>query len=197
MTADERKESTSFKVRRSLSRLALAFAALGLGAALLVGSPDGRFAGFMVMALGGTVPLVLGPATLRKYGGIAAAIGIAGVMVLAGSVASSPYRTKARIQAVYDLATRYTEASAAYRERTKSWPARVADLEVPRKPRTVASVETGSNGTITFVLSFPPVKGRTLTFAPTGGKKPTAWTCISTGIEEAYLPAACREKQQR
>lgn len=179
-------------VRRSLSQLALAFAALGFVAALLVGSPDGRFAGFMVMALGGTLPLVIGPANLRKYGGIAAAIGIIGVMVLAGTVESSPYRTKARINAVYDLATRYTEASAAYRERTKAWPARVTDLEVPRKPRTVTSVALETDGTITFVLSFPPVKDGTLSFAPSGGKGPIVWTCSGTGIAEAYLPDACR-----
>lgn len=192
MTADDRKESTSFKVRRSLSQLALTFAALGCCAALLVGSPDGRFAGFMVMALGGTLPLVIGPTDLRKYGGIAAAIGIAGVMVLAGSMESSPYRTKARIQAVYDLAARYTEASAAYHERTKGWPALVADLEVPRKPRTVTSVALGADGTITFVLSFPPVKDGTLSFAPSGGKGPIVWTCSGTGIEVAYLPGPCR-----
>ena len=193
MAEGKEQESASLKVRRSLSQLALAFAVLGLIAGIAVSSPDGRFAGLAVMALGGAVPLVIGPTDLRKYGALSAAIGIAGVMVLAGTVESSPYRTRARIQAVHELAMRYCEASGAYHQRTKAWPTRVADLEVPRKPRTVTSIALNTDGTISFVLSFPPVKEGTLMFTPSGGSAPAAWTCRASGIAEAYLPVICRE----
>lgn len=194
MAAEKNKESTSFKVRRSLSQLALAFAALGLIAGLAVMSPDGRFFGFAVMALGGAVPIVIGPSHLRKYGALAAVAGTIGVMVLAGTVESSPYRTKARLQAVYDTGIQYCEASAEHRTRTKAWPSGAAGLTVPKKPRTATSVSFGQEGVITFVLSFPPVKDGALVFTPSGGTAPITWTCRGRDIPEVYLPAECREK---
>jgi len=194
MAEQEQQEGTSFKVRRSLTQLSLAFAVIGLIAGVAVMSPDGRFAGLALMALCGAVPLVIGPSNLRKYGAFAAVVGTIGVILLAGSGESSPYRNKARTQAVYDVAVQYCEASAAYRLRAKSWPAGVADLNVPKKPRTVTSVSFGADGSITFVLSFPPVKDSTLVFTPSGGNAAITWTCRGGSIPEAYLPAACRER---
>jgi len=194
MTADENKESTSFKARRSLSQLSLAFAVIGLVGGIAVMSPDGRFAGLALMALCGAVPVIIGPSNLRKYGALAAVVGTIGVILLAGSGESSPYRNKARIQAVYDVGVQYCEAAAAHRQRTKAWPAGVAELAVPKKPRTVTSVAFGSDGSITFVLSFPPVKDSTLVFTPSGASAPITWTCRGSSIPAALLPEACREK---
>ena len=53
MTGDNMTEIASLKTRRSISQLALAFAGVGLLFGMLVMSPDGRFAGFMIMAVGG------------------------------------------------------------------------------------------------------------------------------------------------
>jgi len=194
MAADEKQESTSLKVRRSLSQLALAFAVLGFCFGIAVMSPDGRFAGLAMMALGGVVPLVIGPSNLRKYGALAAAVGTVGVILLAGSGESSLYRTKARVQAVYELGVEYCEASADHRQRTNAWPSGVAGLAVPKKPRTVASVSFGTDGSITFVLSFPPVKDGALVFTPSSVNAPIAWTCRGRNIPVVHLPAACREK---
>jgi len=194
MAGQEERESTSFKVRRSLSQLALAFAVLGFIAGIAVMSPDGRFAGLAVMALCGAVPLIIGPTNLRKYGALAAAVGTIGVILIAGSGESSLYRTKARIQAVHEAGVGYCEASAAHRQRNKAWPAGVAGLTVPKKPRTVTSVSFGTDGSITFVLSFPPVKDGALVFTPSGVNAPVAWTCRGNNIPAAFLPAACREK---
>lgn len=194
MAADKKQESTSFKLRRSLSQLALAFAALGLVAGIAVMSPDGRFAGLAVMALCGAVPLVIGPPDLRKYGALAAVVGTIGVILLAGSGESSLYRTRARMQAVHELGVQYCETSAGHRQRTNAWPAGVAALAVPKKPRTVTSVTFGTDGSITFIFSFPPVKDGTLVFIPSGANAPITWTCRGNNIPEAYLPAACREK---
>ena len=194
MAAEENKESTSFKVRRSISQLALAFAAIGLIAGIAVMSPEGRFAGFSLMALCGAVPLVIGPSNLRKYGALAAAVGTIGVVLLAGSAESSPYRTKARMQAVHEVATQYCEASADHRLRTNAWPSGAAGLAVPKKPRTVSAINFVADGSITFVLSFPPVKDGALVFTPSGVKAPITWTCRGGGIPSAYLPAECREK---
>jgi hypothetical protein len=186
------QESTSLKVRRSLSQLALAFAVIGFIAGIAVMSPDGRFAGFSVMALCGAVPLIIGPPYLRKYGALAAAIGTVGVILLAGSGESSLYRIKARIQAVHELGVGYCEASADHRQRTNAWPSGIAGLTVPKKPRTVASVSFGTDGSITFVLS-PQVKDGALVFTPSGVSAPITWTCRGSNIPSAYLPAACRE----
>ena len=194
MASDEKQESMSFKVRRSISQLALAFAVIGLIAGIAVMSPDGRFAGLSVMALCGAVPLIIGPSNLRKYGALAAVVGTIGVILLAGSGESSPYRTRARMQAVHEVGVLYCEASAGYRTKTNAWPANVADLAVPKKPRTVTSVSFGADGSITFVLSFPPVKDGALVFTPSDVKAPIAWTCRGKDIPAAYLPAACREK---
>jgi hypothetical protein len=194
MAADEKQESTSLKVRRSLSQLALAFAVIGFVAGIAVMSPDGRFAGFSVMALCGAVPLIIGPSNLRKYGALAAAVGTAGVIVIAGSGESSLYRTKARLQAVHEVGISYCEASADHRQRTNAWPAGVAALAVPKKPRTVTSVSFDPDGAITFILSFPPVKDGALVFTPSGVKAPITWTCRGKNIPEAYLPATCKEK---
>jgi hypothetical protein len=194
MVEQEKQESTSLKARRSLSQLSLAFAGLGLIAALAVMSPDGRFAGLSVMALCGAVPLFLGPSNLRKYGALAAVVGTAGVILLAGSGESSVYRTKARIQAVHELGVQYCEASAGHRRRTNAWPSGAAELTVPKKPRTVTSVSFGTGGSITFILSFPPVKDGALVFTPSGAAAPITWTCRGNTIPEAYLPAPCREK---
>jgi hypothetical protein len=193
MAAEYNKESTSLKVKRSVSQLALAFAVLGFIAGLAVMSPDGRFAGFALTALCGAVPLVLGPSDLRKYGALAAVAGTIGVMVLAGTAESSPYRTKARLQAVNEAAAQFCKASAAHRERTKSWPASLAGLEVPKKPRTVTSIALGPDGAITFVLSFPPVKDKALVYTPAGGAPSITWTCRGRDIPAAYLPEACKE----
>ena len=193
MAAEENTESATFKVRRSLSQLALAFAVLGFIAGIAVMSPDGRFAGFAAMALCGAVPLVIGPSDLRKYGALAAVVGAIGVMVLAGTAESSPYRTKARLQAVYDTGALYCEAAAEHRTRTKAWPSGVAGLTVPKKPRTVAAVSFGTDGAITFVLSFPPLKDGALVFTPSRGNAPITWTCRGRDIPAEYLPAACRE----
>jgi hypothetical protein len=193
MVEQERQESTSLKVRRSLSQLALAFAVLGFCFGIAVMSPDGRFAGLAVMALAGAVPLIIGPSGLRKYGAIATVVGTAGVILLAGSGESSPYRTKARIQAVHEVGVRYCEASAGHRQRTNAWPSGIAELGVPKAPRTVRSVSFGPDGSITFVLSFPPVKDGALVFAPSGGA-PIAWTCRGIDIPAAYLPDRCRNK---
>lgn len=195
MVADEKQESTSFKLRRSISQLSLAFAALGFGFGVAVMSPDGRFAGLAVMALCGAVPLVIGPSNLRKYGALAAAVGTVGVMLLAGSGESSPYRTKARIQAVHETGVDYCRASAEHRQRTNAWPSGAAGLAVPKKPRTVTSVSFGTDGAITFVLSFPPVKDGALVFTPSGVRAPIVWTCRGNNIPETYLPAECREKR--
>jgi len=194
MATDEKQESTSFKLRRSISQLSLAFAVLGFMFGIAVMSPDGRFAGFSVMALCGVVPIVIGPNNLRKYGALAAVVGTVGVMVLAGSGESSPYRTKARIQAVHEVAGDYCKASEDHRQRTNVWPSGAAVLAVPKKPRTVTSVVFGADGTITFVLSFPPVKDGSLVFTPVGVKASITWTCRGNNIPEAYLPAECREK---
>ena len=194
MASDERRESTSHKVKRSLSQLMLAFAALGLIGGIAVMSPDGRFAGFSLAALCGTVPLVMGPANLRKYGALAAVAGTIGVMLLAGSGEGSPYRNKARVSAVYEVAQQYCAASAEHRVRTKAWPSDAVGLAVPKKPRTVSSVSFGADGTITFILSFPPVKGGALVFTPARAAEPISWTCMSRDIPGEYLPAACREK---
>jgi len=194
MVEQEEQESTSFKVRRSLSQLSLAFAVLGLIAGIAVMSPDGRFAGLAVMALCGAVPLIIGPSNLRKYGALAAAVGTVGVILLAGSGESSLSRTKARIQAVHEVGVQYCEASAGHRQRTNAWPSGVAGLAVPKKPRTVAAVSFGTDGSITFVLSFPPVKDGALVFTPSGVNEPIIWTCRGSNIPEAHLPAACREK---
>jgi len=192
MAEQEKQSSTSLKVRKALSQLSLTFAGLGLIAGIAVMSPDGRFAGLSVMALCGAVPLIIGPPGLRKYGAIAAVVGTIGVIVLAGSGESSLYRTKARIQAVHELGVRYCEASAGHRRRTNAWPSGVAELTVPKKPRTVTSVSFGTNGSITFILSFPPVKDGALVFTPSGVNAPITWTCRGNNIQEAYLPAACR-----
>lgn len=194
MVEQEKQESTSLKVRRSLSQLALAFAVLGFCFGIAVMSPDGRFAGLAVMALCGAVPLIIGPSGLRKYGALAAVVGTAGVILLAGSGESSLYRTKARIQAVHELGVQYCKASAGHRQRTNAWPAGVDGLAVPKKPRTVSSVSFGTDGSITFILSFPPVKDGALVFTPSGVNAPIAWTCRDSNIPTAYLPAACREK---
>jgi hypothetical protein len=194
MVEQEKQESTSLNVRRSISQLSLVFAVLGLIAGIAVMSPDGRFAGLAVMALCGAVPLIIGPPNLRKYGALAAAVGTVGVILLAGSGETSVYRTKARLQAVHDLGVQYYEASADHRQRTNAWPADIDGLAVRKKPRTVASVSFGTNGSITFVLSFPPVKDGSLVFAPAGVNAPITWTCRGNNIPEAYLPAACREK---
>jgi len=192
MTEQEKQSNTSFKVRRSISRLSLTFAGLGLIAGIAVMAPDGRFAGLSVMALCGAVPLIIGPPDLRKYGAFAAVVGTIGVIVLAGSEESSVYRTKARIQAVHELGGQYCEASAGHRRRTNAWPSGVAELTVPRKPRTVTSVSFGTNGSITFILSFPPVKDGALVFTPSDVNAPVTWTCRGNNIPAAYLPAACR-----
>jgi len=188
------QESTSLKVRRSLSQLALAFAVLGFCFGIAVMSPDGRFAGLAVMALCGAVPLIIGPSGLRKYGALAAVVGTVGVILLAGSGEGSLYRTKARMQAVYELGVLYCEASAGHRRLTHAWPAGADGLAVPKKPRTVASVSFGNDGSIKFILSFPPVKDGALVFTPSGVNAPIAWTCRSSNIPAAHLPAACREK---
>jgi len=195
MATDEKQESTSFKLRRSLSQLSLAFVVLGFGFGIAVMSPDGRFAGFSVMALCGAVPLVIGPPNLRKHGALAAAVVTVCVMVLAGSGESSPYRTKARIQAVHETGVDYCKASAEHRQRTNAWPSGAAGLAVPKKPRTVTSISFGTDGAITFVLSFPPVKDGALVFMPVGVHAPITWTCRGNNIPEAYLPAECREKR--
>jgi len=194
MAEQEKQESTPIKVRRSLSQLALAFAVLGFIAGIAVISPDGRFAGFTVMALCGAVPLVIGPSNLRKYGALAAGVGAAGVILLAGSGESSIYRTKARIQAVHELGVLYCDASAEHRQRTNAWPSGVESLTVPKKPRTVSSVSFGTDGSIKFILSFPPVKDGALVFTPAGVNAPIVWTCGGSNIPVDYLPAACREK---
>ena len=188
------QERTSLKVRRSLSQLALAFAVIGFIAGIAVMSPDGRFAGFSVMALCGAVPLIIGPPHLRKYGALAAAVGTASVIVIAGSGESSLYRTRARLQAVHEVGVSYCEAAADHRQRTNVWPAGIAALTVPKKPRTVTSVSFGTDGSITFILSFPPVKEGALVFTPSGVSTPITWTCRGSNIPPAYLPAACREK---
>jgi hypothetical protein len=121
-------------------------------------------------------------------------VGAAGVVLLAGSAESSPYRTKARLQAVHEAALQYCEASAEQRERIQSWPAGLTGMAVPKKPRTVTSVSFGADGTITFVLSFPPVKDKALVYTPSGGAAPIAWTCRGRDIAAEYLPADCREK---
>jgi hypothetical protein len=193
MTEQEKQESTSLKVRRSLSQLALAFAVLGLIVGIAVMSPEGRFAGLAVMALCGAVPLIIGPSNLRKYGALAAAVGTVGVILLAGSGESSIYRTKARIQAVHEVGMLYCEASADHRRRTNAWPAGADGLAVPKKPRTVASVSFGTDGSIRFILSFPPVKDGALVFIPAGVNAPITWTCKGSNIPAAYLPASCRE----
>jgi hypothetical protein len=194
MAEQEEQSSTSLKVRRSLSQLALAFAVIGFVAGIAVMSPDGRFAGFSVMALCGAVPLIIGPSNLRKYGALAAAVGTIGVILLAGIGESSLYRTKARLQAVHEVGVSYCEAAADHRQRTNAWPSGVAGLAVPKKPRTVTSVSFGTDGSITFILSFPPVKDGALVFTPSGVKAPITWTCRGNNIPAAYLPAACREK---
>jgi hypothetical protein len=194
MGSDEKQDRTSFKLRRSLSQLSLTFAALGLVTGIAVMSPDGRFAGLAVMALCGAVPLIIGPPDLRKYGALAAVVGTVGVILLAGSGESNLYRTKARIQAVHELGVQYCEASADHRQRTNAWPAGAAALTVPKKPRTVTSLSFDTDGSITFILSFPPVKDSALIFIPTGSNAPITWTCRGRNIPEAYLPAPCREK---
>ncbi|MHB8845035.1 MAG: pilin [Nitrospirota bacterium] len=194
MAAEDKQENTSLNVRRSVSQLSVAFAVIGLIAGIAVMSPDGRFAGFSAAALCGAVPLVLGPSGLRKYGALAALVGTAGVILLAGSGEGSLYRTKARMQAVHAVGGQYCEASADHRLRMKAWPAGVESLTVPKKPRTVSSVSFGTDGSITFILSFPPVKDGALVFTPSGVSAPIAWTCRGVNVPEAYLPAACREK---
>jgi hypothetical protein len=188
------QEGTSLKMRRSLSQLALAFAVIGFIAGIAVMSPDGRFAGFSVLALCGAVPLIIGPSNLRKYGALAAAVGTAGVIVIAGSGESSLYRTRARLQAVHEVGVSYCEAAADHRQRTNAWPAGIAALTVLKKPRTVTSVSFGTDGSITFILSFPPVKDGALVFTPSGVSAPITWTCRGSNIPPAYLPAACRDK---
>lgn len=192
MVDQENQDSTSFKVRRFLSQIALAFALLGFVFAVTVMSPDGRFAGLSVTALCGAVPLVLGPSNLRKYGALAAVVGTAGVILLAGSAESSLARTKARLQAVHETGVQYCEAAADHRRRTKAWPAGVEGLAVPKKPRTVTSISFGGDGSITFILSFPPVKDSALILIPSGTNAPITWTCRGKGITPAYLPSACR-----
>lgn len=194
MTTENKHESAPLKVRRSISQLSLAFAVLGLIAGIAVMSPDGRFAGFSTAALCGAVPLVLGPSGLRKYGALAALVGTTGVILLAGSGESSLYRTKARIQAVHDVGIEYRDASAAHRVRTKTWPAAVDVLAVRKKPRTVSSVSFGADGSIAFILSFPPVKDGALVFTPSGVNAPINWTCRGVNVPEVYLPAACGQK---
>jgi hypothetical protein len=194
MAEQQQQGSTSFTVRRSLSQLSLAFAVIGFVLGILVMSPDGRFAGFSVMALGGTVPIVLGPSGYRRYGAIAAAIGTVGIIVFAGSGEGSVYRNKARVQAVYEYGMRYCAASTEHRLRTKTWPTSVASLDMRKPPRTVKAATFGPDGTITLVLSFPPVKDGALVFTPSGAEGPITWTCGSTGIEEVYLPEECTKR---
>lgn len=186
--------TASSRMRRSLSQLSLAFAVVGCCFSMLVLSPDGRFAGFSLMALSGMVPIVIGPAGLRKYGVLAAAVGTAGIMFFAGSGEGSALRTKARLQAVYEHGTRYCEASADHRLRTGSWPAGIAVLNVRKPPRTVRSASFGPDGTITLVLSFPPVKDGALVLAPSEADGRIAWACTGRGIEASFLPAACRQE---
>jgi hypothetical protein len=88
----------------------------------------------------------------------------------------------------------YCEASAEHRQRTKAWPAGFAGMAVPKKPRTVTSITPGPDGSLTLVLSFPPVKDKALVYMPSGGAAPITWTCRGSGIPAEYLPAECREK---
>lgn len=193
MPVDAQQEPAVSKTKRSLSQLMLAFAAIALCFSVLVMSPDGRFFGFAVAALCGAVPIVIGPQDLRKYGALAALVGTAGIILLAGSGEGSAQRTKARISAVREVAIQYGEASAAHRSRSGAWPANLTPPHVPKKPRTVSSIDLRPDGAITFVLSFPPVKDGALVFTPSGTTAPVSWSCRGKGVPAALLPAGCRE----
>jgi hypothetical protein len=88
----------------------------------------------------------------------------------------------------------YCEASADYRRRTNAWPTGDEGLAVPKKPRTVSSVSFGTDGSIKFILSFPPVKDGALVFVPADVNAPITWTCRGSNVPADYLPSACREK---
>ena len=185
-------ESTIGRTRQSLSQLALAFAGVGLLFGLLVMSPDGRFAGFMVVAISGAGALISGPRRYRSIGAVAALISVVGAFTLSGEIERSPYRMKARVEHVYLLGSQYSAASGSFRQRTHRWPGSLGDLGTTMTSKSMRSVAMGPAGAITIVLSLPPLESRSLLFTPLEEAGIIHWTCSSNDIPKQYLPAACK-----
>jgi len=181
------------KWRQSLSRLAFVFSGMGFLLGLLVMSPDGRFFGFVIMAASALVPLIVGPKSYRVYGGAALLIGAVGIAWLYDDFQTGPYRLRAKVHEAFSFGSACTVAAEKYWRPKHEWPSKPQELGLEKiSYRSVKSVRLGPGGTITVLLSFPPLKDKSLIFTPSVNGDSVQWECFGNDIPVPFLPSGCR-----
>lgn len=183
--------SKLIKIRQPLSQMAVVFSVIGLVFGLFTSA---GFWGFFVTACCALIPLIIGPRRYRIYGAVALSVGAVGAGMLYHDYQKDPYFVRAKVGRAFQIGAEYKAAAEDYWSRNHGWPGKIADLGLKKPSEAIKSVTMESNGIIRIVLSFPPLKDKSLAFIPSVNGNVIHWRCSGGDIPDIYLPAGCKKK---
>ncbi len=103
--------------------------------------------------------------------------------------------TRAKIAEAEANGRQAAQAVESYSKKHRRFPSQIEEAYV--RPAALKDIKLMSvnqkTGVVRITLSFPPVEGKSLLFAPSRkADKSIVWRCTSEDIDPKYLPEACR-----
>lgn len=116
-------------------------------------------------------------------------------VLLLCACANQEASTRAKIAEAEKTGRQAAQAVESYRKKRGRFPEHIEEAYV--RPAQLKDIKLFSvnrkTGVVRVTLSFPPVEGKSLLFAPTRkADRSIVWRCTSEDIEPKYLPEACR-----
>jgi hypothetical protein len=104
--------------------------------------------------------------------------------------------TRAKIAEAEATGRQAAQAVGDYARKRGRYPAQLEEAYI--RPAALTDIKLMSvdpkTGVVSVALTFRPVEGKSLLFAPTRNKdKSITWRCTSQDIEPKFLPEACQE----